>query len=370
MRLITLLLLTGLPFISGAQTINVNVSGMIFNSSEDSIHISQFYGDHYEDLHGAKFNEVGEFDLICSLPNPDYYVLRFGDSHVNLILRENSNIKVYGDGANISQFTNVIGSDESSKLNEYLRLEAGWKHKLDSANQLVARDPSQRGAVNRDMTNEFKLFQGLQKSFIARNAKSAALLPVLSNIDIKNDFATYESIVNQLNSSFGESPTVKELVKNFEAMKAEQIKNNPLAPGKEAPGFTEAMANGDSLSLSDLRGKVVLLDFWASWCGPCRRENPNVVRLYNKYKDDGFTVMSVSLDKTKAPWIAAIESDGLIWPNHVSDLKGWNSRAPKFYGVRGIPFTVLIDAEGNIIDSGNNTRGEALAKNLARIFGH
>ena len=122
------------------------------------------------------------------------------------------------------------------------------------------------------------------------------------------------------------------------------------------------------MKLSDLRGKVVLLDFWASWCGPCRRENPAVVALYEKYKDEGFTVMSVSLDKSRDSWIAAIEKDGLSWPNHVSDLQFWSSRVPKMYNVRGIPFTVLIDAEGNIIKT--KLRAHQLELELKRIFGH
>jgi len=147
-----------------------------------------------------------------------------------------------------------------------------------------------------------------------------------------------------------------------------QEANNILAPGKEAPDFEENKIDGTTMKLSDLRGKVVLLDFWASWCGPCRKENPAVVALYNKYKDDGFTIMSVSLDKNKDSWIAAIEKDGLTWPNHVSDLNFWSSRVPKMYNVRGIPFTVLIDEEGNIIKT--KLRAHQLEIELKRIFGH
>jgi thiol-disulfide isomerase/thioredoxin len=100
------------------------------------------------------------------------------------------------------------------------------------------------------------------------------------------------------------------------------------------------------LKFSDLKGKVVLIDFWASWCGPCRAENPNVVRLYEKYKNKGFTVFSVSLDDEKSKWKDAIRKDNLSWPTHVSDLKGWKSPVVTSYGFDGIPFTVLVNKEG------------------------
>ena len=140
-----------------------------------------------------------------------------------------------------------------------------------------------------------------------------------------------------------------------------------LDPGKEAMDFTQNKSDGSPLKLTDLRGKVVLLDFWASWCGPCRQENPNVVRLYEKYKDAGFTVMSVSLDNNKDKWLQAIEKDKLAWPNHVSDLKGWQNEVAKLYKVSGIPFTVLIDKEGKIINK--NLRGADLENTLKAIFG-
>ena len=368
MRLLTILVISVIPFLSGAQGISVDLTGMIFNSGEDSIHISQFYGDHYGDIRGVKFDKDGNFNLSGQLDSEDYYVLRFGNNHINLILRNKSAIKVYGDGSDITQFVNILGSEESKSMNEYLVIEKSWKQKLDSANTLVANDPGKRSLVNNQMTKDYKSFQGLQKSFVSRHANSPALLPVLKSIDMNNDFASYEAIVNQLSIGFGGSPTVKELKLKFDVIKTDRTKNDPMAPGKPAPDFTEAYANGDSLSLSDLKGSVVLLDFWASWCGPCRRENPNVVKLYKKYKEDGFTVLSVSLDKTKAPWLAAIEKDQLIWPYHVSDLGGWKSKVPKIYGVRGIPFTVLIDKKGNIIRT--KLRGPELESELARIFGH
>ncbi|MCU0348771.1 MAG: TlpA family protein disulfide reductase [Saprospiraceae bacterium] len=136
--------------------------------------------------------------------------------------------------------------------------------------------------------------------------------------------------------------------------------------GGEAPDFTMNDRDGKPVKLSDFRGKVMLVDFWASWCGPCRRENPHVVELYHKYHSKGFDVLGVSLDKTREPWLAAIEKDGLTW-NHVSDLKGWSNDAAQLYGVSSIPHTVLVDRDGKII--ARNLRGEQLTAKLREILG-
>ncbi len=139
-----------------------------------------------------------------------------------------------------------------------------------------------------------------------------------------------------------------------------------LDNGKVAPDFTLNDTKGNPVSLSSLRGKIVLLDFWASWCGPCRRENPNVKKLYNKYKNKGFEVMSVSLDRKRAPWLAAIQKDDLPWI-HVSDVKGWKCAPAQLYKVRSIPATFLLDKEGRIIAKG--LRGPMLEQKLKEVFG-
>jgi len=189
----------------------------------------------------------------------------------------------------------------------------------------------------------------------------------LQSLDFKTEYNTYKQIVENLERVFPNSPTVKAVRAEYETLLKQMQASDKLAPGNVAPDFTQPDRNEKPTKLSSLRGQYVLLDFWASWCGPCRRENPNVVAAYNKYKDKGFTVMSVSLDKNKEAWLGAIERDQLTWPNHVSDLKSWGNEAAQLYGVHAIPFSVLLDKDGKIIDT--NVRGEKLEEDLRQIFG-
>lgn len=140
--------------------------------------------------------------------------------------------------------------------------------------------------------------------------------------------------------------------------------------GEKAPDITLTMPTGQEVSLTSIKGKLVLVDFWASWCGPCRHENPNLVETYKKYKDacfengKGFEIFSISLDKKYDAWVETIKNDNLFWPAHVSDLKGWRSLAATNYGITAIPYNFLIDSTGTII--AENLRGDKLENTLKK----
>ena len=142
-------------------------------------------------------------------------------------------------------------------------------------------------------------------------------------------------------------------------------KSKSTAVGQVAPEIALPDPDGKVIALSSLRGKYVLVDFWAKWCGPCRRENPNVVKAYHQYKDKGFEVFGVSLDRTKEDWLQAIKQDGLVW-THVSDLKYFQSQAAADYNINAIPFSILVDPQGVII--AKNLRGPALEKKLEEVL--
>jgi len=201
----------------------------------------------------------------------------------------------------------------------------------------------------------------LQQQFIRQHPDSyISLLTLMEESGNDIDVASVEPVYKSLSASVRNTAAGIQFAKSIDAARATSV-------GTMAPVFTQNDVNDKPVSLAAFRGKYVLVDFWASWCGPCRGENPNVVKAYNQYKSKNFTILGVSLDRPgkKDDWLAAIKADGLEW-TQVSDLKFWDNEVAKLYGIRSIPQNYLLDPTGKII--GKNLRGDELEKKLATLL--
>jgi peroxiredoxin len=218
----------------------------------------------------------------------------------------------------------------------------------------LTKDEAQLKMLQERRAAIFEQMQNKYEAYVGSNPNSYFSLFALGFMSP----AKIEPLFEKLATSLKESKEGKSLKSQIEATKAIKI-------GTLAPDFVQPDASGKPVRLSDLRGKYVLLDFWASWCGPCRQDNPHIVKAYQKYKDKNFTIIGVSLDKSREPWLKAIESDGLTWTN-VSDLNYLKNQAAVTYAVRAIPQNYLIDPNGYIIAT--QLHGEDLEKKLAEIL--
>ena len=299
-----------------------------------------------------------------SLESPEMVYLRVGDSRklINLF-GENSaiSIRVNIDSLDRAKVTGSTIHNDLLAFKKYLQPVDELSAKLNSDYQ-IASSMSDEDRMN-EIIAEYENLRIEQVNMIKKFVKErpqSYISPFIIRQYLSYDMELPEldELLVELDSVVHDSDDYKALNERVETLKS-------VAIGMPAVDFALNDTTGNPISISSFRGKYLLIDFWASWCGPCRRENPNVVKLYNDFNDKGFEIIGVSLDEHRNRWINAIIQDGLTWP-HVSDLKGWASAAGRLYAINSIPATVLLDREGKIV--AKNLRGETLRKKLEELY--
>ena len=378
MRNIFILVAAAISFASCGNS--NSISGVITGAEGKTIYLESLSDSKVLPIDSTVVGSDGSFSLKSHDNLPlDFYRIYFKEGNfLQLITDSSEHVEITAEFANLNN-AKVEGSLQTV---EYMDLVKRWEpmmEKLAEAQSQINRpstDPSldstqwiamweAQSAAAQKEANAFV------KGWLEKHSASLLALSIVQNLDPRFEFNWYLRVLNDTKPTCGKLPAYKTLeklvgqIKNASSSSA--ASNSNIAVGKMAPEITLPTLTGETKALSSLRGKVVLLDFWASWCGPCRRENPNVVATYKKYSSKGFDVFSVSLDENKTAWEAAIKKDGLVWNNHVSDLGGWKSAVVPTYEIESIPFPVLIDQEGNIVAMGESLRGDGLESELKKL---
>jgi peroxiredoxin len=380
------ILLAAAFIFTGCGDKTAEISGILENSSSRQyIFLQELKPNELLNVDSAIVTEDGSFEFKRKVKFPSFYLLKINQNNfLTMLIEPGEKIKMTSHFDSLNYPVAIIGSKGTKLIADYNNRLLKTRNKLSNLNEIYERN-SGRPDVAKVIDSLDKLGDGYlndmnsyAKKYIDDNVSSLATIPVLYSqltqdiyiLDPQKDLSYFLKVDSSLFREYPEyGPVIdlhnqiKQMVTYFEG--ATSPKANP-GERMEAPEIALPSPEGDTIKLTSTRGSFVLLDFWASWCAPCRTENPNLIKAWNLYRNKGFKIFQVSLDKTKEAWIKGIQDDGLDKWIHVSDVSYWQSVVVPLYKIESIPANYLLDREGRIIAT--NLRGDALQRKLAEIF--
>ncbi|MEQ8470804.1 MAG: TlpA disulfide reductase family protein [Marinoscillum sp.] len=353
----------------GSPKQGVNITGKVENPiSGELVTLNEFTPKGLQPIDTIEVGKSGEMNFYVNVESPTFFRLNFYNrQQLNLVLDGTEDeVEILIEGNNPQGEVSVTGSKHTKYVKQLEGMMRDQQSDVQDLNQkaIEARNAGDEETMKR-LTAEYydvmRVGQNEMKNFIWSITPSLAAIYGLESLPMDEHFLFYDSIAQKMkkDTALANNFFVKDLIDKVDGART-------LAVGADAPEISLPTPDGEVIELSSLRGKYVLIDFWAAWCKPCRAENPNVVRVYNAYAGENFEILGVSLDRNRDAWVKAIEQDGLPWL-HVSDLQYFNSEAARTYQISSIPATYLIGPDGKIIAKG--LRGPSLEAKLKEIFG-
>ncbi len=372
--------------IAGCKSNTVQISGTLLNPvSGEYIFLDELKTNELTTVDSMKVSDDGTFNFKMEAKLPAFYLLKINENNfLTMLVEPGERILINAHNDSLNYPISVSGSKGTESMAEYNRTLRKTINKLTGLNNIYMQnvDSPQLSAVIESLDSMAQTYlneiNSYTKTYIDENLTSLVSLVALyqqvaPNVYVLNpsrDLKYFVKVDSSMSILYPEYEPVTSLHEQVQELVAGIKVETDIAPasgeGTEAPEISLPTPDGDTIKLSSTRGSVVLLDFWASWCVPCRQESPNLVKAYNLYHKKGFQIYQVSLDKTKEAWMKGIQDDKLEnWIN-VSDIQYWNSVVVPLYKIESIPYNFLLDKEGRIIAS--TLRGEQLQIKLAELF--